>query len=356
MRMPGLRTAGILLAGFAGSGFIWGAPLAARTDATPVGKPAALSRAFSAAVDASAQIQNAQRQFNAGNYSGAISTLQAAVQQDPNSGEAYYWLGRSYYEIRDYDNGITAAEKSVAIDAKNSVYHQWLGRIYGGKADRDRSFTYARKVKKEFEDAVQLNPSNIAARRDLAEYCVQAPWVVGGNKDEAKAQVEAIAALDPIEGHLARAVYDLDGQKKPELAEQEYRAVLAAKPGKIDPYFEVIAFFQHQNKPMDMQTAIQAAALVSPNDPRLGYSRGVALVLANADLADAERDLKAYLASTPDRSDWPSHAAARRWLGRLYEAEGKRSDAAEQYRAALQLDPEDKDAKTRLEHLEKSSH
>ena len=72
---------------------------------------------------------------------------------------------------------------------------------------------------------------------------MQAPWVVGGNKDEAKTQVEAIAALDPIEGHLARAVYDLDGQKKPDLAEQEYRAVLAAKPGKIDPYFEVISFF-----------------------------------------------------------------------------------------------------------------
>ncbi|MFZ3379485.1 MAG: tetratricopeptide repeat protein, partial [Candidatus Acidiferrales bacterium] len=135
-----------------------------------------------------------------------------------------------------------------------------------------------------------------------------------------------------------------------------YRAVLAAKPGKIDPYFEVISFFQHQNKPGDMQAAIQAAAQVSPNDPRLEYARGVALVLSNSNLSDAEKDLKAYLASTPDRSDWPSHAAARGWLGRLYESQGKRGDAAEQYRAALQLDPDDKDAKSRLEHLEKASH
>ncbi|MGB9010118.1 MAG: tetratricopeptide repeat protein, partial [Candidatus Acidiferrales bacterium] len=268
MRMPGwrTRTAGILVATCAGVGLILSAPFAAGVtfrDARAEARPLAASGALAgAAADATAQIQNAQRQFNAGNYSGAIATLQAAVQQNPNSAEAYYWLGRSYYEIRDYDNAITAGEKSVAIDAKNSVYHQWLGRIYGGKADRDRSFSYARKVKKEFEAAVELNPSNIAARRDLEEYCLQAPWVVGGNKDEAKEQVEAIAALDPIEGHLARAVYDLDGQKKPELAEQEYRAVLAAKPGKMDPYFEVIAFFQHQNKPADMQTAIQAAASV----------------------------------------------------------------------------------------------
>lgn len=338
--MPVARATAIFLAGLVWFGLISIAPLTA----------------ISAAADAAALIQTAQRQFNAGNYSGAIATLQSAVSQNPNSGEAYYWLGRSYYEIRDYDNAIAAAEKSVAIDSKNSVYHQWLGRIYGGKADRDRSFSYARKVKKEFEEAVRLNPSNIAARRDLEEYCLQAPWVVGGNKDEAKAQVEAIAALDPIEGHLARAVYDLDGQKKADLAEQEYRAVLAAKPAKIDPYFEVISFFQHQNKPADMQAAIDAAVQVSPNDPRLAFARGVALVLANTNLADAEKNLKAYLASTPDRSDWPSHAAARYWLGRLYESQGKRGEAAEQYRAALQLDPEDKDAKTHLEHLEKASH
>jgi tetratricopeptide (TPR) repeat protein len=308
------------------------------------------------APDAAAMIQTAQRQFNSGNYSGAIGTLQAAISQNANSAEAYYWLGRSYYEIRDYDNAVTAGEKSVALDAKNSVYHEWLGRIYGGKADRDRSFSYARKVKKEFETAVELNPSNVAARLDLEEYLIQAPWVVGGNKDEAAKQVEAIAAIDPVEGHLARALYDIENSKKMDLAEKEYRDVLAAKPTKIDPYFEVINFFQKQNKPADMQTAIQAAAQVSPNDPRLAYARGVALVLANNNLAEAEKNLKAYLASTPDRSDWPSHASAREWLGRLYEAQGKRSEAGEQYRAALQLDPGNKEAKSRLENLEKGSH
>lgn len=335
----------LLVAGFVGPPALAAAPVSAGVAASLLSAP-----------DAAAQIQTAQRQFDSGNYSGAISTLQVALSSNSSNAEAYYWLGRSYYEIRDYDNAITAAEKSVALDSKNSAYHDWLGRIYGGKADRDRSFTYARKVKKEFEEAVQLNPSNIVARRDLEEYLVQAPWVVGGNKDEAAKQVDAIAAIDPVQGHLARAMFDLDSAKKVDLAEKEYREVLAAKPAKIDPYFEVIAFFQKQNKPADMQTAIQAAALVSPNDPRLAYSRGVALVLANNNLPEAEKYLKSYLASTPDRSDWPSHAAAREWLGRLYESQGKRSEAAEQYRAALQLEPDSKEAKSRLENLEKGSH
>jgi tetratricopeptide (TPR) repeat protein len=305
--------------------------------------------------DAPGLLQAAQRQYDAGNYGTAISTLQSAVSQNPSSAAAYYWLGRSYYEIRDYDNAIAQAKKAVALDAKNSLYHQWLGRAYGGKADRDRSFFLARKVKREFQEAVRWNPSNISARRDLEGYCIDAPWIVGGSKEDALAQVNAIAALDPIEGHLARAVYYLDAAKKPDQAESEYRKVLSAKPNRIEPYLEVADFFKRQNRPSDMATAIQAAAQVSPNDARLAFYRGVAGVLANTNLANAEQDLKSYVASTPERSDWPAHAAARAWLGRLYEEQGKRAEAAEQYRAALRLDPQQKDARARLERLEKTT-
>ena len=82
--MPGWRTraAGILVAACAGAGLVLSAPFAAGaslTDAREIARPLAASGALSgAAADATAQIQNAQRQFNAGNYSGAISTLQAA--------------------------------------------------------------------------------------------------------------------------------------------------------------------------------------------------------------------------------------------------------------------------------------
>jgi tetratricopeptide (TPR) repeat protein len=319
--------------------------------------PAPQGRAFASEVppaDSAAAIQTAQRQFNQGNYSSAISTLQAAITQNSSSADAHFWLGRSYYELRDFDNAVSQFEKSIDLDGKNSLYHQWLGRAYGGKADKDRSLFDARKVKKEFQAAVQLNPSNISAREDLEEYCIDAPWVAGGSKDEAKAQVEAIVALDPVQGHLARGMLFEKESKKFDLAEVEYRQVLAAKPKDLDAYFDVATFFQRQNKPSDMEAAIQAAAQVNPNDPRLSFYRGVSRVVSSAEPARAEEYLKAYLATTPDRSDWPSHAAAREWLGRLYEAQGKRSEAAEQYREALQLDPGRKQARARLEQLEKS--
>ena len=307
-------------------------------------------------VDGTALLGAAQHQFGTGNYSSAIETLRAVISQNPLSAEAFYWLGRCYYEIRDFDNAVAHAEKSVALQPKSSLYQLWLARAYGAKADRDKSFFIARKVKKQLQQAVQLDPANVAARRDLEEFCLQAPWIVGGNTEEARAQAEAIAKLDPIEGHLAHASFNAQALKRPDLAENEYREVLAAKPLKADPYFDAAIFFRDQNNLPGMNSAIEAAAQVSPNDPRLEFYRGVSLIMSGSDLGRAEEYLKSYLASTPDRSDWPSHAGAREWLGRLYESQGKRAEAAEQYRAALQLEPGRKTAQARLQKLGKSNH
>lgn len=303
--------------------------------------------------DSPALLAAAQHDFGIGNYSSAAVTLRAVISQSPLNAEAFYWLGRCYFEMHDFDNAIAQGEKSIALQPKNSVYQMWLARAYGGKADRDKSFFAARKVKKQLVQAVQLDPTNIDARSDLEEFCIQAPWIVGGNTEEAKAQAEAIAKIDPVQGHLAYAMFDAEAMKKPELAENEYRQVLAAKPSTTDPYFDVAVFFRDHNKVADADSAIDAAARVNPNDPRLNFYRGTSLITAGSQPARAEEYLKSYLASTPDRSDWPSHAAAREWLGRLYESQGKRAEAAEQYRAALQLEPGRKSAQARLQKLGK---
>jgi tetratricopeptide (TPR) repeat protein len=305
--------------------------------------------------DWSAPLRTAQYEFGAGNYPGAIATLRSVVSQDPLSAEAFYWLGRAYYEISDLDNAISHAEKSVALQPRNSVYEQWLGRDYAAKADRDRSYFAARKVKKHFELAVALDPSNISARRDLEEFCIQAPWIVGGSTDEAKAQADAISKIDSVAGHLARAAFDEEALKKFDLAEGEYRQALAARPASPDAYFDAVVFFQHRNNPAEMNSVLDAEAKVSPNDPRLPFYRAEALIIKQTDLRRAEEYIKVFLANSPDRSDWPSHAGAREWLGLAYEMQGEQAEAAKQYRASLQLDPGRMSAKARLEKLEQSS-
>jgi len=294
-----------------------------------------------------------QQQFVAGNYSSAMNILRALVSQDPGNAADHFWLGRCYYEIRDYANAVSELEKATQLNPNSSAYHDWLGRGYGEMAARQKSFLLARRVKKEFLAAVQSDGSNIDARRDLEEYLLQAPWIVGGSKDDALVQVSAIAQVSPVDGHLAKADYEA-AIGKPDLAVVEYDAALSLKPQSIEPYLEIANYYGLRGEAPQFTELVEEAAQVSPKDPRLSFYRGVGLILSGSNFPQAEEDLKAYIASSPERSDWPSHSRARYWLGQLYEKEGNKVAAAEQYRDALSLDSDNREAKQALSKLEKS--
>ena len=63
--------------------------------------------------------------------------------------------------------------------------------------------------------------------------------------------------------------------------------------------------------------------------------------------------LKSYVATVPDNSDLPPHAVAVEWLGKLYESLGRFSEAAEEYRESLTLDPHNKGVEEELKRVQK---
>lgn len=261
-----------------------------------------------------ATIQTAQSQFDAGNYKAALDTLSTALAKSPNDAPLHYWSARSNYELRDYDKAISESETAVKLDPKNAEYNRWLGRAYGAKAEQSRSFFLARKVKQAFEAAVRLAPGDITARRDLMQYCVEAPWIVGGDKDKARQQIEAIAAIDPIQGKMARAAY-LATDKQWKAAEAEYVSLMGQHPQNLDAYMEAADYFAGRNDANNLERAINAASQIGPQDPRLNYYRAVVLVLRQSELPTAAKLLQAYI-SVPERSDYPSHRSATEWLRR----------------------------------------
>src|SRR6266481_5841675 len=216
---------------------------------------AGANRVQASAPDDAANLRAAKESFDAGDYVSARKTLQAALEKSADDPEIHFWLGRCSYELFDFNSAVASFERAVQLQPKSSLYHQWLGRAYSEKADREHSLSLARKVKKEFQTAVRLDPSNISAHRDLAEYEMDAPWIAGGDKDDARKQVEAISILDPIEGSLVDAMYVFHVEKKPAQAEEIYRQVLQQKPQRIQPYFEIARFFQHHGRPADLELA-----------------------------------------------------------------------------------------------------
>jgi tetratricopeptide (TPR) repeat protein len=258
-------------------------------------------------------VQAALSHFEAGEYDEAIRTLIAAHHVAPEDAGINYWLARSYYEQENYDLAIAYGEQAVKTASENAEYHRWLGRAYGAKAEQSHSFFLARKVKKAFETAVSLAPLNIAARRDLMQYLVEAPWMVGGDKGKAKEQIHFIAELDPVQGRLARAAF-FSAEKKWEEAEVEYLAVLDRHPDNIEPYMEAADFFADRRDANNLDRVLAHIGRLGVADPRHDFYRAVVLVLRRADVPTAEALLHSYVKNVPQRSDYPSHKSALRWL------------------------------------------
>jgi tetratricopeptide (TPR) repeat protein len=257
--------------------------------------------------------QAALSHFEAGEYDDAIQMLIAAHHVAPQDPAINYWLARSYYEEQNYDLAIAYGERAIKTASENAEYHRWLGRAYGAKAEQSHSFFLARKVKKAFETAVNLAPLNIAARRDLMQYLVEAPWLVGGDKEKAKQQIDFITELDLIQGRLARAAF-FSAEKKWKEAEAEYLAVLDQHPDNIEPYMEAADFFADRKDANNLDRVLAHIERLGVPDPRRDFYRGVVLVLWRADLPTAEALLHSYVKNVPQRSDYPSHKSALRWL------------------------------------------
>jgi len=293
-----------------------------------------------------------RKMFEAGKYQQVELASRAALATMPKDPALHYWLARSSYELGSFDTAVRSAEEACRLDPQKSDFQMLLGRAYGRKAEIESSFFLARKTRHAFETAVKLDPANIEARRDLAEYYTDAPWFLGGSKDKARQQVEAITQIDAREGSLALADF-YRNTDQPAEARKQYELLLEKRPEKVRYYLEALDFYQHERDALSLARVLDAATSVAPQDPRLLFYRAVSRVIGGLELGQAEAELNTLLAEYPGRSDSVTQAEAREWLGVVYEKEGKLQPAVEQYRQALQLEPYRKRFRKALERAEK---
>ena len=299
-----------------------------------------------------------EKLYDAGLYRQAAEALQVATERNPTDASLYYWLGRCLFELGDFDRSSSSLERAIALDPGRSEYHDWLGRAHGRKADKSSHcnmaalLSLARRTHHEFETAVQLDNGHIKAQRDLISFMANAPANLGGGEEHAREQIHALSTVDPLEGELALAdLYSV--RKKLQQAGDEYQRVVQSAPNRIGPYLEVAGFYRDRGDSEKMRQAVEAASKTVSSDRRLSYYRGVALVLEKLDPEVAEKDLRAYIDTVPDNSELPAHSSAYEWLAKLYENEEKPDLAAEQYKAALSLDPQNKVLREALKRLQK---
>jgi tetratricopeptide (TPR) repeat protein len=271
----------------------------------------------------------------AGRVDEAIRVLNEQIRTTPTA-EAYNLLCRAHFELESWDTAIAECEKAVAVAPGDGVFHLWLGRVYGEKADRViflRAVGFAKKVRVEFERAVELAPTDWEARTDLAEFYLEAPGIVGGGEDKARAQADALEKWNPGMAHWVRARI-AQKNKDAATAEKEYRAEIQASDGGARAWVNLAGFYRHMNRLDDMVQALRTME-TRPLDRPAALMDGAGLLFRTGrENALAIRLVTRYLAAPTE--EWPAFKA-HNLLGDLLEKQGDRKGAVEQYRAALML-------------------
>ncbi|HTT22051.1 MAG TPA: tetratricopeptide repeat protein [Candidatus Sulfotelmatobacter sp.] len=272
-----------------------------------------------------------------GRVDEAVQVFGQQVRQAPNDPAGYNLLCRAYFMQEEWDRGIDNCEHARNLDPQKSSYSLWLGRVYGEKADRAGFLSaagLAKKVRNSFERAVELAPNDWEARVDLGEFYLEAPGIVGGGKDKAREQANALMPMKPglaywMLGRIAEKNKDLTD------AEKQYRAGIVATHSGARAWLELAIFFRHVNRLDDMEKALREVEN-APIDHHEALMDGASLLMRTGrDPALGIRLLQRYF-SAGTVEEGPAFKAHEYW-GQLLERLGDHRGAAAEYRAALAL-------------------
>jgi Tfp pilus assembly protein PilF len=281
--------------------------------------------------------ESAQDMLAAGRVDDAIAELNGRLSSAPADAESSNLLCRAYFTLEEWDRAESSCRKAVSLAPDNGRFHLWLGRVYGEKADRVNfmsAASLAGKTRTEFERAVQLNPKDVEARLDLAEFYIAAPGIVGGGEEKARGQAQSIAPLNPAREHW---IYARIAEKKKDniAAEREYHQYIDLSEGDAEAWLNLALFLRRQKRIDEMVQAIVKLNQAPLAKLDVLYEASGMLHRAGRGYPLAAEMLRRYLAAGPVEAA-PAFRA-HYLLGMLLEKQGDKVGAGREYRTSLSL-------------------
>jgi tetratricopeptide (TPR) repeat protein len=274
-----------------------------------------------------------------GKADDAISILSSSLAANPGDAEAHSLLCRVYYQEERWDDAIRECQTAVQLRPLDSGFHLWLGRAYGEKADSIHSikaYGLAKKVRDEFERAVQLDSANVDALSDLGDFYTEAPGIVGGGKKKAQGVALTLERYSPAQAHQLNGRL-AEKDKNNSLAESEFKAAVEASNQSADAWMALASFYARHQQWDQMLQALHAGVVA---DAKASKSHGPALVdgadlltRSNQEPQVAIQLLKLYLAS-PNKSAASPAFQVHVQLSRLLEKQGDHEGALLEAEAA----------------------
>jgi tetratricopeptide (TPR) repeat protein len=321
----------------------------------------------------------------------ARAAVDALARSSPDDARTVYLQSRVKLAFHQRDQALALAERAVELDPRNADYHFQLADVCGALtegAGMVKAMGLARRLRKEAEQALALDPRHVDACWTLMEFYARAPRVIGGDNKKAGVLAAQILQLDPVRGCLAQAELALraknesqaeslfqraaatqppdysaqialarffasDSRKRWDLAERYGRAAIAADPGRVGGHILLAAVYAHLERWNDLDEALAEAERQVPDNLSPYYQAARALIVDGKELPRAVVYLRRYLTVEPEGGGNPTWAHAHWRLALALEKQGKRPDALAELETALQLDPDLDQAKKDLRRLKR---
>ena len=231
----------------------------------------------------------------------------ALLDKNASDAATTFLIGRNYFMSGDFRKAIDYLQRTVSADPGNSNYMDWLGRAYGKRAEASNPLMapmLASKARQAFERSVALDPKNVEALSDLFAYYLEAPGFLGGGYDKALAIANKLSAVNPAEGHFAKAQL---AKKRREFrdAEQHLRQAAALAPHQVGRLIDVARFLADQGRTGESDAVFAQAQRVDPNAPKVWFARARTLIKQKRNFEEAKNLLRKYMRAPITADDPP---------------------------------------------------
>ena len=307
------------------------------------------------------QFIEAKREALLGKTDDAIGMFEAILDSDPQNDPALFELARLQYAAGNTAPAIEALKRAYAI-RPNEVYAAFLAEVYQSAGRyRDGAELYAQLIER--------NPAEPENYLEQAAFLVRAQDIKGAVR-----VYEDLEDRIGINAELSRRKHALFvGSGDLKRAERELQELIEAFPREVDYRHLLAGFYRSQDDDKSAREVYQEILRIQPADVRAQLAlqdagRPAATSPAGSDdelmtllaRTDVDLDLKIgkllplinRVASTNDRAladrtlalanelrrVHPDDAKAAAIVGDLYYHSGRLSEAADAYRATLDLD------------------
>lgn len=310
---------------------------------------------FVLAAGAAASPSPTETLIESGHWKRARSIAEAQFQHNPNDALTVYLLSMIRNAFGDHTSPLGLAEKAVALDGKTAKFHRQLAECLGVSAQQANPIEQlflARRFRKEIGLALDLDPRDTQAIRDLLEFYLIAPGVIGGDPAKATPLAGRIGQVQASLGFLAQAriaAFHKDaagteaalGQAAdaqppsynarialarfyldpahPNLANAagHARRALTLDRSRVDAYAILAEVAAHQADWSALDATFSSSISAVPDDLTPYFRAATRLIADRRDPARAEQYLHTYLSQEPE-GNAPTAAEAAAALERVH--------------------------------------